>query len=76
MEKIPPTMVLHNIVDGADTRFDNMEGPLTNNPLLKWLGVVRRGTYQAASEDISWAYEPVSDLWPYIDPDSDSSDDG
>ena len=42
--------------------------------LEKWLGVTRRGTYQAASEDSRWVYEPVSDLWPYIDPASNSSD--
>ena len=30
------------------------------------------GTYQAASEDIRWKYEPVYDLWPDIEPDSDS----
>ena len=50
-----------------------MEGPLKKNPLEKWLGVIRRGTYQAVSEDSRWAYEPVSDLWPVIDCDSDSS---
>ena len=76
MEKIPSTMVLHKNVDGADTRFSTMEGPLTNNASGKWIGVVRIGTYRSASEDSRWAYEPVSDLWPDIDPDSDSSDDG
>ena len=35
--------------------------------------MIRRGSYQAADEDIRWAYEPVSDLWPDIEPYSDSS---
>ena len=35
--------------------------------------MIRIGTYQTASEDIRWAYEPVSGLWPYIEPDSNSS---
>ena len=37
--------------------------------------VIRRGFYKAAYEDIRWSYEPVSDLWPYIDTASNSSDD-
>ena len=49
-----------------------MEGPLVNNMLVKWIGVIRRGTYKSASEDIRRAYEPVSDLCPDIEPDSDS----
>ena len=44
-------MVLHNHVDGADTRFSAMERTLAKNSLGKWLGVIRRGTHQAASED-------------------------
>ena len=76
MENIPFTIVLHKHVDGSHTRFTTMAGPLANNPLGKGLGVIRRGTYQAASEDITWEYERVSDLWPDIDPDSDSSADG
>ena len=56
--------------------FYTMAGPLANNPLEKWLGVIRRGTYQAASEDSRWAYEPLSDIWPDIYPASDSSNDG
>ena len=42
----------------------------------KWLGVIIGGIYQAAHEEITWAYEPVYDLWPDIDPDSDSSNYG
>ena len=70
MEKIPSTMVLHKYVDGADTRF--FSGPLANNPLGEWLGVIRIGTYQAVSEDSRWAYEPMSNLWEDIEPDIDS----
>ena len=69
-------MVLHKNVDGADTRFSTIAGPLANNPLSKWLGVIIRGIYQAASEDSRWAYELVSDLWPYIDPSIYSRNDG
>ena len=69
-------MVLQKHVDGADTRFSTMEGPLANNHLEKWLVVISRGTYQAASEYIRWAYEPVYDLWTDIEPDSDSREDG
>ena len=72
MENIPSTVVLHKHVDGEDTRFATMAGPLTNNPLGKLLGVIRRGTCQAASEYSRWAYEPVSYLWTDIEPDSDS----
>ena len=43
-----------------------------NKSVGKWLGVIRRGTYKAASKDSMWEYEPVSDLWPDIEPDSDS----
>ena len=42
----------------------------------KWLGVIRRGTFQTASQDSRWACEKVSDLWPDIEPYSDSSYDG
>ena len=69
-------MVLHNHVDRSETRFDTMEGTLVNNTLWKWLGVIIRGTYQAASEYSRWQYKLVYYLWPNIDPDSDSSDDG
>ena len=69
-------MVLHKYVDGVDTIFATMVVPLVNNMLETWLGVIRRGTYQAASEDSRWAYEPVSDLCPYIEPAGDSSNHG
>ena len=35
MDKIPSTMVLHKNVDGADTIFSTMAGPLANNPYGK-----------------------------------------
>ena len=69
-------MVLQNNVDGLDTRFATMVGPLVNNPLGKCLGVIRIGTYQAESEDRRWVYEKVSYLSPYIELVSDYSDDG
>ena len=75
-EKIPSNMVIHNHVDGEDTIFSTMLGTLVKNHLGKWLGVIIRGTCQSASEDIRWAYELVSDLCPYIEPNSDSIDDG
>ena len=76
MEKILATMVNYKHVDGGDTRFSTMAGPLANNPLVKWLGVIRRGTYQSVYEDIRWAYEPLSGFCPYKEPYSDSSDGG
>ena len=76
MENIPSTMVFHKYLDWVDTIFSTMTGPLANNNLEKWLGVIKRGTYQASSEDRRWAYEPVYYLLPDIEPDSDYSDDG
>ena len=76
MENIPSTMVLHKHVDDADTIFTTMSVPLENNILEKWLGVIRRESYQEVSEDIRWAYGPVYDLWTDIEPDNDSIDDG
>ena len=35
MEKIPSSMMLHKHVDGTDTIFATMKGPLANNPLGK-----------------------------------------
>ena len=75
-KNIPSTMVLHKHLDGADTIFATMSGPLANNTLEKWIGVIIRGTYQSASEDSMWEYEPVYDLLPDIEPDSDSSNYG
>ena len=76
MENIPYTMVIHKHVDGVDTRFSTMSVPSVNNPLVKCLGLIITGTYQAAYEDSRWAYELVSYLWPYGDPGSYSIDDG
>ena len=66
-------MVIHKHVDGKDTRLSTMTVPLVNNTLEKCFGVIRRGTYQEASEDRRWIYKPVSDLCPDVEPDSDSS---
>ena len=60
-------MVLHKHVRGVDTIFSTMEGPLVTNPLEKYLGVTRRGTYQVGVKYIRWEYEQVSDLWTYVD---------
>ena len=76
MEKIPSSMMPHKHVDGADTRFSTMTGILTKTYLGGWLGLIIIGTYQAASEDSRWEYEPVSCLWPYIEPDIESCDYG
>ena len=76
MEKVPFTMVLHKNGDWADTRFATMTVTLAKNPLDKCLVVVRRRTYQVASEDSRWEYEPVSDLWTDIETDIDSIDGG
>ena len=73
MENIPSTMVLHKHVDGEDTRFSTMAGSFSKNPLGKWFGVIRLGTYKTAYEYIRWEYETVSDLCPDIESDSESS---
>ena len=75
MEKIPSNMVLQKYVYGPGTIFYTISVPLLKDTMGKWLGVIRRGTYQAAVGDIRWAYELVSYLWPDVEPDSDSSDD-
>ena len=36
--------------------------------------MIRRETYQSASDNSRWSYEPVPDLWPDIDHDIDSSE--
>ena len=56
LEYIPSTMVLHKHLDGTDTVFFTMSAPLVKENLGEWLRVIRRGTHQAASEDIRWAY--------------------
>ena len=76
MENIPSTMVVHKHVDESDTIFFTMAYLLVNNTLGKWLGMIRKWPYQADFEDCRWGYEPVSDLWPDIDADSDSSNGG
>ena len=76
LKHITSTMVIHKHVDGADTRFFTMVGPLVNDMMRKWLEVIMRGTYQVVDEDIRWAYEKVSNLWIYVELVSDFSDDG
>ena len=76
MEKIPPTMVLQNNVDGEDTIFTTMSVPLVKMTLGTWIEIIRRGAYQAESGEVRWEYELVSDLCPDLEPNSDSSYDG
>ena len=66
MENTPSTVVLHKHVYEADTIFATMTGPLASNLFGKRCGVIRRGTYQEASEYSRWSYEPVYDLCPDI----------
>ena len=42
MEKIPSTMVLHKHVDGAETRFNTMSGPLANNLFEKMAWIYQK----------------------------------
>ena len=74
MEKIPPTMVLHKHVYGSNIIFSTISVPLVKT-MEKWIVVIRRGAYQVAVGDRKWKYEPVSYLWPGVEPYSDSSDD-
>ena len=73
MENIPSTMVLHKRVDGVDIMLSTMAELLVNNRLVKLLGVIIRGTYQAVDDDIRWEYEQASNLWSYVYPDIKSS---
>ena len=75
MENIPSTMVLHNHVYGVYNTYAIMMGTLVNNSLGGCLGLIIMWTYQEAYEDNMCLYEPVSDLFPDVEPDSDSSDD-
>ena len=45
-----------------------------NNSLGKCLGLIIIGTYQADVGDRRWLYEPASDLFPYVEPNSGSVD--
>ena len=74
MDKISFTVVLHNHIDGVDTHFANISGPLAKNLLGVWLVLIVRGAYDAAAGNIMWAYEPISEFWLVIDLVSDSSD--
>ena len=60
-------MMLHKNAYAAENIFPTMSGPLVNSPMEKWLELIRRETYQAATEDRMWPYEPVSYFWPDID---------
>eukprot|EP00978_Attheya_sp_CCMP212_P011561 scaffold28579_cov50-Attheya_sp.AAC.2 len=62
MTVIPSTLIFHKMADGADARIGLMEGPLVENALEKWLGVVRRGAYVKAQDDPEWAFEPLASM--------------
>ena len=55
--------------------FVTMSLTLTNKPLGKLFGVIRRGTKKSDSGDRMWQYETVIKFWPDSDPDINSSDD-
>ena len=74
--KISFTIVIHKHVDVEDTIFATILGPLVNNPLVNWLGVIIIWTYQAAAEGRRWSYEPGTYLYPDLYPGSESSDKG
>ena len=74
MEKLPSTLVIHKKADGVDTRFAMTRGPFLHSLLEKWLGALNQGTYQQAQGDARWAFEPISDLWPTKEVESDSED--
>ena len=69
-------MVIHKHAYWADTIFSTMSGPLAKNPLRKWIGVIIRGNYKEASEDIRWEYEKFPYLRPDVELGSDSIYDG
>ena len=46
VENILFTMVLYKHVYGTDTIFATIPRTLMNNPLGKWIELIRRGTYQ------------------------------
>ena len=75
IEKIPFTMVLHNHLVGAETRFYNIAGPMVTNYLVKWLRIIRIWAYKEAAGDSRQEYDSVQYFWTYEDSYSDSSGD-
>ena len=63
MKKIPLMLVIHEKMDGTDTRLAMLKGPFLCSLLEKWLGVLEQGMYQQARANQSWAFELVEDLW-------------
>ena len=53
MEQIPSTLVLHKTTDGIDTRAAQIESEFVTNPLEKYIGAHKFGTYQKAGEEKS-----------------------
>ena len=75
LERITSTLVLHNPIDGADTRFYSLSVPLDTNPLDKWLEVIRRGSFQKSGAEKQWAYETVKKIFIEMVIKSDSIND-
>ncbi len=81
MERIPSVVVFPKLVDGADTRFASMNGPLVSNPLERWIRVTERGKYVKADQDENYAFEKVASIWddeveePSSDEDSENEED-
>ena len=66
-------MVIHKNLYGEGKIFSTMSIPLANNNMGKYPGLIKRGIYQEDAGYRRQSYEPVSYLWIYIDPRSDSS---
>ena len=60
--RLPNQIIMHPRVDGADTRFANMDKPLRASPLEKWLGILRHGEYKKAPNKEEWAYVCINEL--------------
>jgi hypothetical protein len=76
MTRLPSTLILHKKIDGADTRFAQMDGELSNAPLQPWLGVLKHGAYNKAAADANWAFEPLESIWSETLDEETSESDG
>ena len=54
MDNIPSIMVLHKHVDVSATIFATILVPLVNKPMETFLGVIKRGNYQAYILESRW----------------------
>ena len=57
-------MVIHSHKYGADTHFSILSGPLSTNPLSKYILVISRGWYQQVDAENLWAYYPDNNQFP------------